>query len=614
MDDERYQAGYSASPPSNEGASGPEATAEPPLPLDDGSAPAPAADSAGGGDGDLFGHEGEEEAGVAAAGAPRGRGRERILQNAAMNLLDFAAATIQGFVWPPLMLAAFARHLTGDKAQAMLGVWDLGWSTVASLKLLYLGTAASVNRFVARHRATGDWLMVNRSVSACGVLLAGSAVAAVFLTIVLTLLLPGHIHEGDYRQPYLNVIQWVVLFMGLMCAIEMFMSTYNGVITGCQRYDLTAWINISMVALQLVVLVAVLWAGFDLRGVVVAMFGLKLVESFLIWRTAHRVCPSLRFQPSTIRRHDLVQVAKFGFKTFLNTISDSLVSTTTGWLLSGRVGLAPLAWLKRSSALVDNSRKGVFQITRTLAPASSEAQALGEQGAVKQLTLQSTRWSLMLSLPGMLALAILYVPLLRLWLGPSQTEFFQYPLLPILAAGNLVQLAVMGPRSVLLGLNKHGWMGVLNLAGGALTIAAIVFSLMVLNTGVLGVAISLAAAPALVTLIGMPVVIARATGLSIRQLAYQVVHSVVLAVPFTAWLLLCRYGPWAIDYLTARLGIGPTHLVDTWNQHIRLGDAMVLLAALGGGAIVLVASYWRTALPESIKVYIRRLWTKAGKP
>jgi O-antigen/teichoic acid export membrane protein len=588
------------------GESGPEATAEGP----DGREAA--LTDASPGEVDLLRSDKAEE--TAFAPGTRRPASQSIVRNAVMNLLDFTAGLIQGFFWPPIMLAAFARQLAPDKAQDMLGVWDLGWGTVVSLKLLYLGTAASVNRFVARHRATGDWLMLNRSVSACGCLLAGSGIAAVVLTVVLTVLLPHNIDPSGHLYPYLDVTQWVVLFMGIMCGIEMFMSTYYGVITGCQRYDLTAWINITMIAVQLVTLVLVLRAGLDLRAVVVAMFGLKLLESFLIWRAAHRVCPTLRFQPASVRLHDLIQVGKFGAKTFVGNISDSVVTTATSWLLTGGVGLAPLAWLKRSTALIDNSRKGVFQITRMLAPVSSEAQALGAQGAVRRLALDSTRWSLLLSLPGMLALAILYQPLLRLWLGPAQWQFYSLPLLPILAAGNLIQLAVMGPRSVLLGLNKHGWMGVLNLIGGALTIAAIVCSLRVFHGGVLGVAIALAGAPALVTLVGMPIIMAWHTDFSIRKMGFLLIEAVLLALPFTAWLLLCRFGAAALDALTARFGrLGTTHLVETWNHHARLGDGMVILAALGGGAIILLATYWRRAVPEVIKAQIRRLWTKADK-
>jgi O-antigen/teichoic acid export membrane protein len=606
MDEERYEPGLTPSFDRSPGDP-PEATVEreAPSPQEESQADMPCASA------DAPALAQREQAQVSRSARPS---RERMVSNAMMNLIDFLAFTIQGFVIAPLMLASFSGRFSRTQAQDLMGVWDLGWSTVACLKLLYLGVASSVNRYVARHRATDDWAALNRSATACGCMLAFSGIAGAVGAVFLALWwMPNHIHAGDGRFAYLQTAQWVVLFLGLCCAIEMFMSTYNGVITGFQRYDLVTWIDVSMLTLQLIGMVVVLRWGYGLKALAVVIFGIKLLESVLVWIVAHRTCPTLRLKPSLVSRHDLWEVTHFGLKTFLNTIPDAAVESVNAWLVSGRVGLAPLAWLKRSTNLVNNSRKGVFQITRILAPVSSEAQALGEQKTVRLLAENSTKYSLLLSLPGMLALALLSKPLLRLWLGPRAPEFYSLPLLPILAIGNLVQMAVMGPRSVLLGLNKHGWTGILNMISGSVTVAAIILSLTFFHGGIVSVAICLAAAPTLVTLVGMPIVVKRGTGLSIRRMARLLVEAIVLVVPFACWLLACRYGAYGIDYASAYLGLGPTHLAQAWQRHERLGDAIVVLLALGGGGLLLLACYWRTAIPEALKNSLRRVWGKVAR-
>ncbi len=534
-------------------------------------------------------------------------GKRRIVKNAVMNLLDEFAFAMTGFIWPRLMLEFFSHGHGRVIAREMVGVWDFGWDTVLALKLLNAGVSSSVNRYVAKFRAVGDWLGLNRSVSACGCIFTVAAAAAAIITLFMVLTLDRMIPAK--LLPYAEETRWIVLCFGLMSAIEMYMGTYNGVTTGFQRYDLTAYTNIGINAIQLTCLTATLFLGYGLKAVAIVMLGIKLIESATIWIISHRVCPTLRFSPRLVRRQDVRQVLKFGLKTFMNYIGDVVTTTGSSWLITFQLGPGSLSLLKRSTALIRHVRKLMFQVTRGLTPVSSEAQALGHQEIVRKLTQQAVQYCMLLGIPASMALGILSKPVLRLWL--KDEAFFQLPLLPILVLGNVWQLMMMGPRHILVGLNKHGWTGMIGCIGAVLTLVLLGVTILGFpQTGLVGVAVCIAVAQMAMDMIGTPIVLSRSVGLPVWKMFSFLPRALLLSLPFGIWLLLWRFGAPLLDWLMPALGLPSLHLMGFWESHRVTGDLLVIVCGLGGGFFILLASYWRTALPDTVRSRLQSWWRR----
>src|SRR5687768_777321 len=83
-------------------------------------------------------------------------GRERMVWNLMSGWGGHLVFVVAGFVMP--------RMIDRQSGQLALGVWDLCWSVVTYFGLANLGIGASVNRYVARYRATNDVEALRRTV------------------------------------------------------------------------------------------------------------------------------------------------------------------------------------------------------------------------------------------------------------------------------------------------------------------------------------------------------------------------------------------------------------------------------------------------------------------
>lgn len=489
-----------------------------------------------------------------------------VLANWAGQLFFMAS----GFVLPRLI----DEHIGKES----LGVWDLGWTTVAYLRLLNAGIGSSVNRYVARHRSQADWDSLNRAASACAALFLCTGCAAAIITISLVVGLP--LLLPDTFAGYLVESQWVVLFLGLSAALGMASAAYYGVITGHQRYDLVMYAETGAGMLFFVAAVMALVLGYGLRAMAVAFLLARVAESAANAFTAYRVCPELCLSLRRVTRAGLWEVTVFGGKVFIHQIARITLYQGNSLLIAWFVGPAALAVYSRAMGLVNYATKLLAEFGKVLAPSASSLQAANDDKALAKLILKGTRYSLLIALPLVLGLSILGGPLMRVWMG---SDYADVPVLAILAIGHFGAFAQTGPFYLLQGMNRHGGPAVAMLIAAAVSILTSLVVLSVGNTGIVGVAVSVSLSVAAAYLFVTPTAIARAGGMSLRQYFLQTVPAAVLAVlPFAAWLTLIRvvFAP---------------------------NDVMVVLVGAGGGSMVLLASYWRSAVPVSVKDRIRRI-------
>lgn len=493
-----------------------------------------------------------------------------IARSVAANWVGQIIFIVSGFVLPRLI----DRHI----GQELLGVWDLGWTTVAYLTLLNAGIASSVNRFVARYRVQRDWDAMNRATSCCGFLFICTSSAAAIVTIALTIglarILPETFgeHVGEAR--------WVVLFLGLSSAAGMSVAVFNGVITGHQRYDLVMYIETGSHIVAFAGTIVALVLGHGLRVMAVVFFTAKALECVAKIVTAYRICPQLHLSPRSVSKAGVWEVTAFGGKYFVHQLSRITLYQGNSLLIAAFLGPAALAVYARAMGLVNYADKMLFEFGKVLIPSASSLQAQNADVPLERLILHSLRYSLLIALPMILGLSILGASLMRVWMGP---EYAELPLLTILAVGHLAAFAQTGPFYILLGMNRHGVPALSMAAAAAISIVTTLVCLTVFYTSLVGVTCSVGGSVTAAYLFVTPWVITRASGLSLWRYFLETVPGAVLAVlPFTLWLV------------AARLLLAPN-------------DKLVLLAgALGGGAILL-ASYWRTAVPQAIKDHVRRL-------
>jgi len=496
-------------------------------------------------------------------------GREGLVRNVMFSWggqLVFIAA---GFVMPRLI-----DHRLG---QEVLGIWDFSWSVIGYFSFIQAGVSSAVNRYVGKHWAEQEIGEINRVVSCAtaGLTLAGLVV--VLGTLATVALLPAVC--GERLGPHTGEAQWVVFFLGAGMAVQTALSGFNGVLTGCHRWDLkninqAAWYGITVVSM---ILSLMLGGGlFHLAAVTCVVNALSEMSRV---RLAYRSCPGLRLQPSLLNWRTILQLYQYGGKTLIPSVATLLVGSTTSVLIVGYLGPAALALFSRPRSLIRNAETLVRRMTMTLIPTVSSLQANEDVPAMRRLLVKSVSYSLYLVLPMVITMCVFGGPILQLWMGPAYADGW---IVVILALGFLAPMTHIPIEDVLAGLNAHGRAGVAQLAASMIATGLVVVALGPLKLGIAGAAVAITLPFTVMCLVYYPMLICPLVGMTIREYYRE-----------SYWEPLKNLLPFLLVICGIRLTLPQAPM-------------LALATAAVAGGIVLTLTYWSKVIPERMKGWIYR--------
>ena len=455
-------------------------------------------------------------------------GRSRMAWNVVASWAGHMVFVVAGFIMPRLI----DRHL----GQVELGVWDFGWSLVSYFGLVQVGVGSSVNRYVARYRAANLPRELNCAIASVMCIQMVVALIIAGLTAGATWLVPSLL-TGQLGS-HVDAARWVVFLLGTSLAIQFVFDAFNGVVTGCHRWDLHNGINAGFYALIVAGMIVILHEGRGLKSIatvyVVGVVVTEITRAFV----AHRVCPELHIRLRDASWSRCLEMLTFGGKSFLNSLSRLLMYQTNSLLIVGFLGPAALALYSRPRSLVGNAQTFVSKFSYVLIPTTSSLQAAGQHEELRSLMVNSGRYAAYMALPMVLLLVIMGDPILSLWMG---SKYSQGMVLAILAVGHLTEMTRQPIVSVLTGMNLHGRLGFINLGAAVVSVTLSAITLGVLHWGLVGAALSLAVPLVLVNGIFVPVYACRRLDMPVwRYLSEANRKPLLLVVPFAVILVASR--------------------------------------------------------------------------
>jgi len=177
-------------------------------------------------------------------------GRSRLVSNVLITWGGQMVFFVSGFIMP--------RLIDRKLGQEVLGVWDFSWSLVTYFRFVDMGVTASVNRYVARHWGKQDIEGINRVVSSATFALIIAAAIICIGTIAAVLSLPYWCTSlGEYTL----VTQKSIFWLGMMLASGTALGAFNGVLTGCHRWELQTMRNSVWQFITVTAMIIALWLG-----------------------------------------------------------------------------------------------------------------------------------------------------------------------------------------------------------------------------------------------------------------------------------------------------------------------------------------------------------------
>lgn len=501
-------------------------------------------------------------------------GRDRFAWNVFTSWASYGVFIISGFILP--------RFIDRHVGQAALGVWDFAWSIISYFGLAQVGMGSTVNRYVAQYRSTGDTAGLNAAVSSVAYVLYGVAGLVVAMTLAAAWAVPKLLASD--LAGFTSDAQWVVLLLGLSLAFQQATDVYNGILTGCHRWDLHNGIHSGFHALQVIAMIIALTLGGGLKSMATITLVFIIASQMTRVVLCRRVCPELHVAWRHVTRDMTRRMAVFGGKTFVPRLGELTMDQATSILIVPALGPAALAIFSRPKGLIRHVSTLVGKFSSILTPTAGSLHAAGDGKELARMLTRCTMFGAYMALPMVLLLVILGGPILQVWMGEQYARHNEGALiLAIMAVGNLLTISQLPVVSILQGMNAHGRPGLSKLLASGASVGLAFLMLMVWDMGLLGAAIAVTLPLAIVDGLYVPWHACRELGLSFAKYLIEAWRGPVLAgLPYAAALVVGRLMMPAVT--------------------------LVWLAACAAPAGVLLAlTYWKFVLPDSAKAQARDL-------
>jgi len=500
-------------------------------------------------------------------------GRDRLLNSIIWSWGGHLVFVIAGFLLP--------RFIDRNIGQAMLGVWDFSWSLVSYSSLIMLGVGSSVNRYVAMHLAQNNVEGLNESISSVFCIQFLMGLTVLIITALLIWALP--LFWSNTLGALIPDAQWLVFYLGISNALGFAFGAFDGVLTGCHRWDIYNSVNAGSHAVGITAMIIVLTLG----GGILWLGFLYFVETVLLVLTklvlVYKVCPVLNIRAKYARVSVALSMLRFGGKAYVNQVSRILLYQTNSILIVTFLGPVMLALYARPMALVHHVSALSVKLAHTITPVASELHSTGDRSDLAELILKMARYNVAMALPLVTFMCILGGPLLLLWMG----KLYQNDILiSILAGGHLFTIANQPLQTALIGINAHGRPAIFTFCAAIVSILLCYLSLTYWQGGLTFVALSVCAPLMLADGVFITTYSCRKLNLPMSEFATKVWLEPVLCVT-----------PFAICLLLVRIIFPPI-------------TALFLGILLGGVLLLLI--YWKWMLPLPLRDKILGVCSKCG--
>lgn len=348
------------------------------------------------------------------------------------------------------------------------GVWMLASAIAGTIGIFHAGLGDATIKYASSYRGRGDLQGVARVVSgtlALSTLLGGIGAAAVFT------LSPFLIHHVFSLDTKLQAEALVAIRMGgLVLWLQSIYQVLSSALKGFELYRPPACITAVTKTATVLAAVVLAMVGF---GVVAIMLGTALATAAGVVVMAvevRRLVPTLDLRYAWDRKI-CREVFSFGVYTWMQNTAGVIFSQGDKFLIAAMLGPGPVALYTLCTQLAQQVHaipSAAFNFLFPHVSASSETNSLER---VRKLYRLAVPVNLVVSLGLALPLVLFGRQILTVWMGHSFSRQ-AYPVLAVLTLAFALLSANIVPHLTLLGLGEVRFPSVLNVAAGAVSLAA----------------------------------------------------------------------------------------------------------------------------------------------
>jgi|GEM_PF-4284374 len=367
----------------------------------------------------------------------------KIAKNSASNGTAFLVEAITAFAMMPYVI-----HYIGDEAY---GVWILINAVSGYLGLFKLGFRPSINKHVSHYKALSEFAKMREFVAATILAFVCVAGGAFVVSAIVAYSLPNW---TDLDSGLLEMAQVLILFAGAQMAIALMGTVYGGVISGYQRYDINAGIEISVIVVRAAIIFFLLPYFTSLYAVALTHFAITIIGYFVTIYFGRRVAPVKALKVFIKPPKDISDtIIKFNSISFAIGGLSILVKYADSIIVGALISTAAITHYAVGGRLIKYTSDLLSVTTRVIAPAISELDAKNDVKKIGVLVLNVTKFACFVSFAILLCLVLQGQEFIFLWMGGGYEESYNILFILALAYFFICPQQVVNP--LLFGTSKH---------------------------------------------------------------------------------------------------------------------------------------------------------------
>lgn len=425
-----------------------------------------------------------------------------LLKNLALNWISLTLSIAVGFIVSPLVVSALGKE--------QYGTWALIVSVTAQLTLLDFGIRHALVKYVAHHRAKGEYASLSTVVSTASYLLAGLAIIG-FLIIFALLPIFGDLFS--IPESYLNIAKIALMISALDFSIEVGFGVYNGVLAGSERYDIINTLNAIRLGFYGVLVIIIIYLDGGLIEIASATLVARLGQRYLMRHYARVLNPDLTVSIHQISGSRAKELLRYGLWAGLGIAAGRLIYQTDSIVVGLYIGPVAVASYAVALILIEQLRMFIQSSSLIITPRLATLLAIDDVNNSRLLILSWVRVSQSLVLFIGLPIIVFGGSFLSLWMGP-EFEDARF-VLAILVTSFFFLAPSSALNSKLLAHATHGRAVKLQILEGLTNLLLSIF--LVRKFGVIGVALGTLIPSIVFTGFILPLLVCRECGIRITE-------------------------------------------------------------------------------------------------
>lgn len=325
---------------------------------------------------------------------------------------------LSGLIVAPILV----RRLGAEQ----YGIWALALSLIEYFWMIDIGVRPAAVKLTAEYKALEQWNQINRvlSTAAAYSFVVGMAVIAGFW-------LGAEQISAAFRITH-PAFPFMLRLVSLSWGFGLVANTCGGAIEGFQRFDITNRIMIAASFTRGALLILLVWRGFGLREMSIALFLVQLAMygGFAIALTY--IYPQLSLSPKLVSRETWSLIWNYARQMILGTLSFRILQSAIPALIAALSPVRNVAYYSVTQRTLEYGSEGVGRIGIITAPRATDWMARGMKPQIIRMAEYANKYCLTMWLCVCSFLAIYGHSLFRLWMTPEFADQSHLLLLALL--------------------------------------------------------------------------------------------------------------------------------------------------------------------------------------